>query len=506
MSNEQLLDLYEPKRQSPVAIMMFIISFIRKFFNIAIYVFIPLFVGKQAASIMTYLEIAALVIAVFILTMSILSYFKYYYFIDDQSFNIQKGVLSKKKVNLPFERIQNINFEQKIIHQIFGVVTLQIDTAGSAGNEIKVEALPKAEAEAIRDYILEQKRELSLQHTDTDEEVAGVEEAEVIERKPDELLLNLGILDLMKIGVSQNHIRTAFIIIGLGFSFAGNLEDIFKINFFDLFVENADFIGNTYIFPLVFFLIISFFITLVRTILKHFDLRFYKSHEGFKVTSGLFTRQEVALRREKVQIIQWTDNPIRRIFKIFTLDIKQAVSGIVRNNKQKAEVPGCYQHQVDEVLKSCFPDLADEDFSEHRIHSAFVIRRFIYFGLIPLALFLTLYFILEKINFLVIAIAFPVFALLLLLLFHKKYRVYVGTQFIKIKKGFFGTSRAVFPLYKIQAVEIEQSIYQRRKDLANVSIHTANGTLTIPYFPLEKALELKNYALYKVESENRPWM
>ena len=196
-------------------------------------------------------------------------------------------MLSKKKVNLPFERIQNINFEQKIVHQIFGVVSLQIDSAGSAGSEIKIDALPKHQAEAIRDYILEQKREITANNITEGEIDLEAEEA-IIEKAPDELILSLNIVDLIKVGVSQNHIRTAFVIVGIGWGLMDNVEDIFKVNFVDLLFDNLNFISDTFLAPLLFLLIVSFFITLVRTVLGNFNLRFYQSHEGFKVNSGLF--------------------------------------------------------------------------------------------------------------------------------------------------------------------------------------------------------------------------
>jgi len=247
-------------------------------------------------------------------------------------------------------------------------------------------------------------------------------------------------------------------------------------------------------------------ITLVRTVLKNFNLQFFKSHEGFKVTSGLFTRQEIALRKEKIQIIQWTNNPIRKLFKIFTLDIKQAVAGVVMSRKQKAEIPGCYQHQVDEVLNSCFPDLKEDQFKEHAIHFSFVIRRFLYLGLIPPIPFLIAYYFSLKIQLLVMGLGFPLLVFLLLWVYHKKYSIYIGEEYINIRKGVFGTSHVVFPYYKVQAVEIMQTIYQRRKGLGNLGIHTANGTVSIPYFDIEKSRALKNYILYKVEENDKAWM
>ena len=110
MNKESISHLFEPRRQSPVAIFMILYTFIRRFIGVAWYAIIPMFVGggfKNSIAKLT-ISIVGLVVAGSILAVSVLSYFKYYYFIDEISFNIQKGVLGRKKINLPFERIQNI--------------------------------------------------------------------------------------------------------------------------------------------------------------------------------------------------------------------------------------------------------------------------------------------------------------------------------------------------------------------------------------------------------------
>ena len=60
--------------------------------------------------------------------------------------------------------------------------------------------------------------------------------------------------------------------------------------------------------------------------------------------------------------------------------------------------------------------------------------------------------------------------------------------------------------YKIQYLQLNQSIYQRRKKLATVIIHTAAGQIKIPYIDLELAQKINNYAVFKVESSERSWI
>ena len=74
-----------------------------------------------------------------------------------------------------------------------------------------------------------------------------------------------------------------------------------------------------------------------------------------------------------------------------------------------------------------------------------------------------------------------------------------------IKKGIFGEERILMKWYKLQSVQLSQSIYQRRKGLANLTLHTAGGRITIYYIPLPAAYAILNYSLYKTETSKETW-
>ncbi len=515
MESASVESLFEEKRQSPVAIFLFIASFLRRFIRGAWALLFFFFFGRRdgETSISAFLGFIAMIAAGLALVMSVLRYFRYYYSVDEDSLNIREGVLSKKNLNLPFDRIQNINFEQKIVHRFFNVVALQIDTAGSVGNELRIDALPREEAEAIRDYILAKKREIiAEQRTETEEgeegEVKALPEEEVFEQ--DELLLHLNPFDLLKVGISQNHIRTAAIIFGFAFTFTDNITELFGFDIYDYIEENAEGIAAGFLMKFIVFvgvtLVAVLGLSMFRTVLQYFNLSFYKSRDGFRLTSGLITKQEVALRKEKVQIIAWSNNPIRKLFGIYTLMIKQASAGVVANRRQAANIPGCYDEQIKEVLSSCFPDMTDDEFKEHDIHRSLMIRRFIYLGILPTIALVGLFLLTYSIQTGVAMVVYPMLVFFLLYRYQRNFKWYVGQEYIKTERGIFGRTYSVAPYYKVQTVEIVQTPFQRKRDLGNVTIYTAGGSLSIPYMEMDKARELRDYILYRVETSKRSWM
>jgi putative membrane protein len=90
--------------------------------------------------------------------------------------------------------------------------------------------------------------------------------------------------------------------------------------------------------------------------------------------------------------------------------------------------------------------------------------------------------------------------------YQKRFRLYISTEAFQINSGAWGKKSKIAQWYKIQYMQLNQSIYQRRKQLATLIIHTAGGQIRIPYIDLELARTMTNYALYKVESSNKSWI
>ncbi len=74
-----------------------------------------------------------------------------------------------------------------------------------------------------------------------------------------------------------------------------------------------------------------------------------------------------------------------------------------------------------------------------------------------------------------------------------------------VRSGLLGCSTAIFPLFKMQRVDLRQTPGQRRRRLANLTLHLASGAMTIPHVPLEDARRVRDLALYHAESTRRAW-
>ena len=493
----------QPTRQSSIAIGIILIKFIRMSIRAFWPLLLSFFIGGKAGgdTFETVIGYVALGIAAINLGGSILTYFRFYFQLDDNAIIIDKGILKRTKTNIPFERIQTINFKQNILHQLFNVVSVEIDTAGAKKSEISIDALKKEDANQLRDYILAEKAQIIAETTEIAE--AEIESAREVEQQ----ILHLGPLDLLKVGVSQNHLRSMALIFAFVFTTLNQSTDDVE-NFvsrqFDQYehymVDNLLFV---FLFSTVLVLIISFIFSLVNSILKYYELKLSIHKKGLKLVRGLLNREEITVNRNKVQIISWSDNPIRRAFKMFTLKIAQA-SSTEAAPKSNIRVPGSYSEQVSKVIYTVFPEEQYHFDFDHRVSPIIKIRLWLFLGIMPTLLGLLTYFQMgtDALYFLIILpLSWSIISL-----YYSKRSYEINHEFIKSNGGIFGKSHDLTQLHKVQAVRIKQSIYQRRKQLASLVLYTAAGHITLPFIEVMKARTLENFILYRVESDQREWM
>ena len=89
-----------------------------------------------------------------------LSYKFYKYELTDLGFRKESGVIYKKYVTIPYDRIQNVDIYRGILARILGLSDLQIQTAGysvakGVSTEGRLPALSQEVAEALRDELIQ---------------------------------------------------------------------------------------------------------------------------------------------------------------------------------------------------------------------------------------------------------------------------------------------------------------------------------------------------------------
>ena len=72
-----------------------------------------------------------------------------------------------------------------------------------------------------------------------------------------------------------------------------------------------------------------------------------------------------------------------------------------------------------------------------------------------------------------------------------------------VRSGFVARKVDAFLFRKVQSVTVRQSLMQRRSGLATLEMQLAGEILKLPYMDHRAAFRLRDYILYKVESNQR---
>lgn len=491
-----------PTRQSYVAILLIIYKYYRVILR-QIWPFLLIFIFKGKSGRAEYYLYGIIGFAVVAMIFAIIAYFKFYFYLKGDELIIEKGVLRKSKVSIPLDRVQTINKEQNLIHRIFSVVKLKIDTAGSVKNEFELDALSEEKADALRDLLLSKKSDLIAVSSDDGDDISSTQ-AHLQERIP---IMSLSILDLLKVGVSQNHIRSGGLILAFMFGIYQNLEQAgLEMDEYGNAVPELDWnmgLMAILFFATVFF-IISFAVSLVRTTLTNYDLSFWRQGDGFKVNYGLFNRKEYAALDRKIQIMTWSDSLLKKVFGINDLVLKQA-SSIAVNAKKAIVIPGCSALHIDQVYQYYFGGIEVEDDNFEEVDIRYFYRRALFSIVLGGVIIATGIFIAKQLIW-IVGIFLLIYWCLNVYLSHQKLRYYVSKDIIRLHGGSYGDKHSVIHTYKIQAITIKQTPYQNRVQLANLLIFTASGAITIPYIGLERAQEIRDFLLKTVEVSREEWM
>lgn len=502
MKKSKPFDFSEPKRQSYSAILFFIY----RFFKIVVRQIWPILLaflfGKEQTK-MIFLYIIIFISAI-VLIFSIIAFFRYYFYIKDGELIVQKGVFQRSVTNIPFERIQTINFEQSVLHQLFKVVKLEIDTAGSKGNEFSFAALDKNMASALREKILKGKSLIQKEEgIPSEESVPGG-----FNSSAETLVMKLGFSELLKLGLGQNHLRSFLLIIAF---FSWIMQQLNEIGMdTDEMMGGIDqktlFMGKVAVISLaILAIVVSLLISLIRTILRYYDFKLMRTHDGFKIQSGLLNRRQIAAKDHKIQIVSWSDNPLKRLIGMYDVHLKQASSVQVQNRKSIV-IPGCEKHNLEKIKSYYFNEKEWSDLLSFGIHPKFIFRRFLYSGLIPFLLIFAALFYFTTIGWALVSIIWLPIMYLAARIRHKKWKIFVNGHLLYLRSGLFGNYNKTIKLYKIQNMSLDQSLYHRFNDLCNLSIYSASGKMTIPFLPLKMGKEFMDYLLYKIEVDHRHWM
>ena len=441
---------------------------------------------------------SALVIA--LVTGSVLSWLFFRYQIRDDSILIRSGVIKKKQLDIKFDRIQGVNTQQNPVYRVLGLVTVSFDTAGSAGNEGNLPAVPRKFADALRENIGSRK--------------TGQTEDEQPAKAP-ESLLKLDWRDMIRIALADRRALIIVAFIGplmeqVGDQIEPAIENALQsanLDFFQLDFGTGALIVAALIFAAVLLLVT---VSIATAFLRYHNFELFLDGRTLRSHGGLITRHEHSMDLEKIQTIRLQQGVVESWLGRYKMTARQAISGRKQRSQKMFTIPVVTAELADTLRPLLLASEAGRLTQDPRANlfqaiSPYYMRsRILFAGLVP-AFIVTAVLVAEAgIVGLVALIWLPLVALVSWRNWKRAGYLHDDNEIVR-RSGLLGYRTVGLLFRKVQRVTISQSRYQRRKNLASLRVYMASGSVRIPYIAHETAKQLRDYILYKVESSQRAW-
>ena len=432
---------------------------------------------------------------------SILSWMRFEYWFEDGEIRVEHGIFVRKKRYVPFGRIQSVDSTESVLHRLFGLVKIHIETAGGSGEgEVVLPAVSKSAAAAIEAVIEDGKRRARMQEG-PEELMNGLpfisvlpiidtQIEEVIDPQPKvETTFQMKTKELLLLATTSGGIG---VILSGVFLFLMQFSEFIPVELIYGQVQTmlkTGIIVVATIVAVVFF--IAWILSVAMTYISYYAFTVQKDEENIIITRGLLEKKKVTVPLTRVQGIEVIQNPFRQLIGYETVVLHSA--GSVSGDGEKLNLfPLVRSTKREQLLMNLFPTMEFPN-PEHRLpkRSRPYFRRVHYNWLLPIIVAL-IYF-------------FPPYGWLSLLLLplhvaHSAWR-YHSASFQVIGKQVILRHRGVLSLYtmyttrrRVQSSTIRQSIFQERGRVGTLMLKIKSGSWQtegrVPHMDIDEARQI----------------
>ncbi len=453
----------------------------------------------------TKIVLVAIFFVILLVLIAVIAYLKYTHFtfyLDQklQEFVIQKGVISKDKITIQLNKIQQVAINQSVIQRFVGVYSLDIDTAGSLEKEVSIRAIDLQSANYLKELLLESDKAIP-------------DETKANETESPFLMISLS--TLLKVGLTSNYGRSLVLLIGfLGTMYNGiyDIQNTFEIdqNQVEGYIEQRMAYFSAAIgLALLFLLVIG--LNVGRVVVKYFDFCIKKQYQSLVVTHGLFAKKSTLLKSIKVQTTLFSQNYFQKKLGLFTLALSQASSGDNFENenakKTAIEVPGCNQMERDTIMKMIYGDQAHLK-EEVAPNFRYLIKAVFLSLVLPMIAFVVFVLNLwhEGRTYFPFLFVYLIVVLAVIWFQFKNYRMYLNPNCIEFKRNAWDVQHQFVAVYKIQGITTKRYFWHKRADLVHITFHTAAGDINFKFAKYSNLKKWINYWLAEVEQSSKKWM
>lgn len=266
-------------------------------------------------------DLWSMVVICVLATLSIWRYYTYRFRIGHDSLQIRSGMLERSLREIPFARIQNVALHQTLLHRMFGVAEVRLESAGGIKPEAEMRVLKLSDAMALEALVRRRR---------------GETVAEAHEATPaGEVLYALSLADIVRLGLISNR---GMIVVGGAFAalaqfspdLISDLLEKWGRAMFGVFEGLFSGFGHGHVASAALVVIVGFVLALrvfsIGIALLHYaGFRLEEHGRRLTLERGLFTRLRTSTPRRRIQSWSLHEGMLHRWFGRRTLEVSTAV-------------------------------------------------------------------------------------------------------------------------------------------------------------------------------------
>ncbi|WP_282020527.1 PH domain-containing protein [Planomicrobium okeanokoites] len=415
-----------------------------------------------------------LVVVLFSLIIGIIKWKRFVYWFEDGELRIEYGLFVKKKRYIPFERIQSLNYTEGIFHRPFNLVKVRVETAGSGKigeAEAELTAINREDTDRIEKEMEHAKHRgvpTMGPHEAVEESVEEIGEA----KKEVKTLYRMSMKELLILATTSGGIGVVISAVAVFLSQFSDLipyETIYEevmlfLRFGYLIAALAVFAG----------LLVAWIISVILTVLANYQFTIQVDDDHIYITRGLLEKKKISVPFKRIQGIKVSRNPLRELFGYAVVTVESAGGSMGGKDEKIRLFPLVKQAHMLPILAELFPDMQFQpELTKAPKRSVHFYYRLDFLWLLPVIGLMSYFFF--PYGLLSLLIVPPVIAIGVWQHRTTGYAL-TGRQLTMEFRGF---SKHTFYVWKkrVQAVNVLQTYFQRKKDLASIQATIKSGML-----------------------------
>lgn len=415
-----------------------------------------------------------LVVVLFSLVVGIIKWKRFVYWFEDGELRIEYGLFVKKKRYIPFERIQSLNYTEGIFHRPFNLVKVRVETAGSGKvgeAEAELTAINREDADRIEKE-MENAKHRVMPSMGPHEAVKEAVEENVVPKKELKTLYRMSMKELLILATTSGGIGVVISAVAVFLSQFSDLipyETIYEevmlfLRFGYLIVALAVFAG----------LLIAWIISVILTLLANYQFTIQVDDDHIYITRGLLEKKKISVPFKRIQGIKVSRNPLRELFGYAVVTVESAGGSMGGKDEKIRLFPLVKTARMLPVLSELFPDMEFQPaLTKAPKRSVHFYYRLDFLWMLPVIGLLSYFFF--PYGLLSLLIVPPV---ILIGIWQHRTTGYALTG-RQLTMEFRGFSKHTFYVWKkrVQAVNVMQTYFQRKRDLASIQATIKSGML-----------------------------